>query len=56
MKIAILSFKYCDGSGYKVVRGYQENDFKKADEDLKMMSDYASCDKVWTIDVIEVLT
>jgi hypothetical protein len=54
MKAKALVSAYSDGSGFKVVRIYLEQDFDKAESDLELLQEYGSDSKNWSLEEVEV--
>jgi len=56
MKVKVLSFRYDDGSGYKIVRVYAETHFEQAEKDLEMLQYYASDSGDWRLDEVDFVS
>jgi hypothetical protein len=54
MKAKALVSAYSDGSGFKVVRIYLEQDFDNAESDLELLQEHGSDSKNWSLEEVEV--
>jgi hypothetical protein len=54
MKAKVLVSAYSDGSGFKVVRIYLEQDFDNAESDLELLQEHGSDSKNWSLEEVEV--
>lgn len=50
----VLYYKYFDNSGMKPIRVYFTKDYEQAEKDLNLLKEYASSDKGWYLEEIEV--
>jgi hypothetical protein len=54
MKAKALVSAYSDGSGFKVVRIYLEQDFDNAESDLELLKEHGSDSKNWSLEDVNV--
>jgi hypothetical protein len=54
MKAKALVSAYSDGSGFKVVRIYLEQDFDNAESDLELLQEHGSDSKNWSLEEVNV--
>ena len=54
MKAKALVSAYSDGSGFKLVRIYLEQDFENAESDLELLKEHGSDCLNWSLEDVEV--